>query len=81
MAPDVLVALALAATLTVINLDFYRFFLKRSGWWFTLRVVPLHWLYFWYCGFSFVSGTVLHYIGRGSGSSNRLQARPDWVER
>jgi glycosyltransferase involved in cell wall biosynthesis len=75
------VALALAVTLTVINLDFYRFFLRRSGWWFTLRVVPLHWLYFWYCGLSFVWGTLLHYTSGDSGSSTRLQARPDWVGR
>ena len=56
-----LVALALALIVTVINLGFYRFFLTHSGWWFTLRVLPLHWLYFWYCGFSVIWGTMLHY--------------------
>ena len=75
-----LVAVALAVAITVINLDFYRFFLKRAGWWFTLRVVPLHWLYFWYCGFSFAWGTFLHYLGRDSGPSG-LQPRPDAVGR
>ncbi len=75
------VALALAMTITVINLDFYRFFLRRSGWWFTLRVVPLHWLYFWYCGFSFAWGTLLHYFARDAGTSARLQARPNAVGR
>jgi glycosyltransferase involved in cell wall biosynthesis len=50
--------------LTVLNFDFYRFFGAHSGWWFTLRVVPLHWLYFWYCGFSFGFGTLLHYRDR-----------------
>jgi glycosyltransferase involved in cell wall biosynthesis len=60
------VALALAATVTLLNLDFYRFFLARSGWWFTLRVVPLHWLYFWYCGFSVIWGAMLHYLEKSS---------------
>jgi glycosyltransferase involved in cell wall biosynthesis len=60
------VALTVAAGVTLLNLDFYRFFLARSGSWFTLRVVPLHWLYFWYCGFSVVSGTLLHYLEKSS---------------
>jgi len=60
------VSLALAAIVTLLNLDFYRFFLTRSGPWFTLRVVPLHWLYFWYCGFSVMWGTLLHYLEKGS---------------
>jgi glycosyltransferase involved in cell wall biosynthesis len=47
--------------LTLLNWDFYRFFGIRTGLWFTMRVVPLHWLYFWYCGFSFGWGTLLHY--------------------
>jgi glycosyltransferase involved in cell wall biosynthesis len=61
-----LVAIGLVAAVTVLNLDFYRFFLKHSGLWFTLRVVPLHWLYFWYCGFSVVWGTLLHYFEKGT---------------
>jgi glycosyltransferase involved in cell wall biosynthesis len=59
-----LVALISVAAVTLLNLDFYRFFGKRTGVWFTLRVVPLHWLYFWYCGFSFALGTLLHYRDR-----------------
>jgi glycosyltransferase involved in cell wall biosynthesis len=61
-----LVAIGLAAAVTLLNLDFYRFFLRRSGVWFTLRVVPLHWLYFWYCGFSVLLGTLLHYLEKES---------------
>ena len=60
------VVLVLAATVTLLNLDFYRFFLARSGAWFTVRVVPLHWLYFWYCGLSVMLGTLLHYLEKSS---------------
>lgn len=51
-----------ALWLSFLNLDFYRYFLRRRGLWFALRVVPLHWLYFWYCGFSAVIGTFLYFI-------------------
>lgn len=51
----------LILTVTALNFDFYRFFAMRSGVWFTIRVVPMHWLYFWYCGFCVMWGTVLHF--------------------
>ena len=54
-------AAGLFAAVTLLNFDFYRFFARRKGWWFTARVVPLHWLYFIYCGVCVVAGTVLHY--------------------
>ena len=37
-----------------LNWDLYRFFAQRRGWWFAVRVVPLHWLYHLYSGLSFV---------------------------
>lgn len=64
-----LIPLGLFLTVTAINLDFYRFFARRSGWLFALRVVPLHWIYFWYCGFSFVLGTILHHFERPAGNT------------
>lgn len=58
---------AFVLAVTLLNLDFYRYFAARGGLWFMLGVVPLHWLYFWYCGFSAVAGTVLHHLsGEGS---------------
>jgi glycosyltransferase involved in cell wall biosynthesis len=48
--------------LSLLNLNFYGYFLTRRGVWFTLRVVPLHWLYFCYCGISVVIGTLLYFI-------------------
>src|SRR5262249_22530762 len=69
------VAFALAVIVTALNFYFYRFFAARSGVWFTLRVAPMHWLYFSYCGFSFVWGTVLHYLGGEQGGPT-AGARP-----
>ena len=58
--PLVIVVLVLFLTVTLLNFDFYRFFNSRAGLGFALRVVPFHWLYFWYCGFSFLGGSLLH---------------------
>ena len=67
LCPIALIAVAaIALVVTIINIDFYRYFLLRSGLWFTVRVVPLHWLYFWYCGASMILGTLLHYLSRES---------------
>lgn len=66
------VPIALFLIVTAINADFYRFFARRSGWLFALRVVPLHWLYFWYCGFSFAAGWLLHHLERPA----RPETRP-----
>lgn len=56
--------LGLAGFVTAVNLDFYRYFATRRGLWFTLRTVPLHWLYFIYCGYCILAGMSLHYLGR-----------------
>jgi GT2 family glycosyltransferase len=60
---------ALALIVTILNFDFYRYFAVRSGWWFALRVLPLHWLYFGYCGLSAIFGTLLHYLASDPGCS------------
>lgn len=68
-------AAAFALVVTALNLDFYRFFAAHRGVWFAMRVAPLHWLYFFYCGFSAVLGTLLHYLPRRAAgdSGNRLR--------
>jgi len=69
-------AAAFALVVTGLNFDFYRFFAAHRGVWFALRVAPLHWLYFFYCGFSVVLGTLLHYLERvGSGKQASERAR------
>ncbi|MEL6776098.1 MAG: glycosyltransferase [Cyanobacteria bacterium J06597_16] len=57
----IVVALVLSGLLLVINASVYRFFTRKRGVWFALRVVPWHWLYFLYGGLAFAYGTVQHY--------------------
>jgi glycosyltransferase involved in cell wall biosynthesis len=44
------------------NRGLYRFFWRRKGMWFALRVIPMHCLYLLYCGLAFAVGLVLHYL-------------------
>jgi len=39
--------------LLFLNRDLYGFFLSKRGVAFTLKVIPLHFLYYFYCGASF----------------------------
>ncbi|MGB5961010.1 MAG: glycosyltransferase family A protein [Coleofasciculaceae cyanobacterium] len=48
----------LSLLLLVINASVYRFFLQKRGVWFTVRVIPWHWLYFFYSGLTFIVGTI-----------------------
>jgi GT2 family glycosyltransferase len=55
-------AMLLAVMVAFQNRGLYRFFWKRKGMWFALRVIPMHWLYLLYCGLAFAGGVVLHYL-------------------
>ena len=57
-----IIAFLLLSIVSALNFDFYRYFVTHSGVWFTLRVLPLHWLYFWYCGLCVIWGTLAHYL-------------------
>ena len=66
-----------------VNHDFYRFLAARRGW-FTLRAVPLHWLYFGYCGFCVAWGTLLHVLAKDpgrclTGVDSRSKGTPEFV--
>lgn len=67
--PALWIAAGGAALLTMFNVDFYRYFARHRGAWFAIRSAPLHWLYLWYCGLSFVLGTLSYYLSgdRGKG--------------
>lgn len=60
------IGLGLALLLLIINLivnrDVYRFFYQKRGFWFTLRVIPWHWLYFFYCGLALIVGTLRYHL-------------------
>jgi glycosyltransferase involved in cell wall biosynthesis len=73
--PTMLLATTLLAVLvTLLNRDLYRFYLKRRGLWFTLRVVPMHWVYFFCCGLSAIGGTMLYFLDKGR---SRLTLTPN----
>ncbi len=57
-----LIVLVLGSAVVLLNVAFYRFFNATRGPVFTLRVLPLHCLYFLYCGFCVVVGTVLRFV-------------------
>ncbi|MDY6853883.1 MAG: glycosyltransferase family 2 protein [Thermodesulfobacteriota bacterium] len=46
----------------LMNYDFYRFYLKKRGMVFTLKVVPLHFLYYIYSSLGFLIGYYKYYI-------------------
>ncbi|MEO7839364.1 MAG: glycosyltransferase family A protein [Anaerolineales bacterium] len=48
--------------LLLLNLKLYWFFAERRGWGFALKVVPLHWMYYFYNGMAFILGTVSYLI-------------------
>jgi glycosyltransferase involved in cell wall biosynthesis len=50
-----LAAFALAAALFLLNFDLYRFLKRKRGWFFVVRVIPLHWLYFFYSAVTFAT--------------------------
>jgi len=51
---------ALASALLALNLDLYRFFKRKRGWFFVVRVIPLHWLYYFYSALAFATVAAVH---------------------
>ena len=49
-----------AAALLFLNARVYRFFVEKRGLWFAVKSILAHWLYFFYSGVAFVTGTVFH---------------------
>ena len=56
------IALGCALLLLGMNAAVYRFFHKKRGLWFAIRVIPWHWLYFFYCGVAFAAGTLRYHL-------------------
>jgi GT2 family glycosyltransferase len=57
------VAAVLAGVLVLLNQDLYRFFARRRGVGFAAAAVPLHWLYYGYCGVAVGIGLSVHLWG------------------
>jgi GT2 family glycosyltransferase len=56
---------AFAAMLLVLNYDLYDFFARKRGLLFALGAIPLHWLYYGYCGVAVGLGLSVHLWRRG----------------
>lgn len=54
-----------ALALFLLNLSVYYFFWRKRGWWFAVRTVPFHWLYYGYSGLAFAYG-VATFLARRS---------------
>ncbi|MEL6260489.1 MAG: glycosyltransferase [Cyanobacteria bacterium J06626_6] len=65
-------AIACGIALLWINWPVYSFFHRKRGKWFALRVLPWHWLYFFYSGLAFAISWLRHYWQEGFG--RRLRA-------
>ena len=64
--------LLLGVLLLYLNWDVYRFFYRKRGIIFAIRVIPMHWLYYFYAGLSFVLGTVAYWKGRWFGRDSTV---------
>ena len=58
------VAIMLLAAIAALNFETYRFFHRKRGLVFLLRIIPLHWLYYIYSGLAMVLGLALHWRDR-----------------
>ncbi len=56
-----LLAVGLAALLLWLNFRLYHFFYQKRGLLFTLKAIPMHWLYYGYNGLAFACGLWLHW--------------------
>lgn len=73
--PWLSIPLALVAMVLLwLNQDLYTFFFKKRGLYFVIRLVPYHWLYYFYSGAAFA--VVLAYCGARSGFLRRFQRKP-----
>jgi len=54
----------LTLALLQINWPVYSFFLRKRGWWFTVQVIPWHWLYYLYSGLAFAIGWARHWLSQ-----------------
>ena len=72
-----LLMVGIAGLLLALNSDLYRFFARQRGLRFAARVVPLHWLYYAYCGVAVLLGVLVHLWDRrpSRGQAWRLVAR------
>jgi hypothetical protein len=54
----IIIILVCSIGLTILNNSVYKFFLNKRGIIFTLKVIPWHWLYYFYSGMAFLIATL-----------------------
>jgi GT2 family glycosyltransferase len=64
------IAVGFGLALLLLNLPVYQFFLQKRGLWFSIRVIPWHWFYFFYGGLAFVVGTIQYHLSNKQESRN-----------
>ena len=62
--PSLIIFILGASLLLLLNQDLYRFFLKKQGFVFTLKAIPVHWLYYFYSSTAFLIGGILHTLSQ-----------------
>lgn len=55
-----------APALVALNWPWCRFLAHKRGWWFAVRAIPWHWMYYLIGGGAFVTGMMLHAWGKVS---------------
>lgn len=66
------IALFLASLLLWLNYNLYHFFYRKRGLIFSLKVIPLHWLYYGYNAIAFGCGFLLHLRDQSKATSRVL---------
>ena len=65
----------IAVGLIALNLDVYRFFVRKRGWWFAARAAPAHWTYYMYSGVTFLCCVVMHLLSPSSSPARKAIVR------
>lgn len=68
----IILGLVLAGLLLYLNWDIYRLFYEKRGLIFALKVVPVHWLYYFYGGLSFALGTLSYWKVNWTSNSQKI---------
>jgi glycosyltransferase involved in cell wall biosynthesis len=56
----------LLSAYVLLNIEFYRFFYHQRGLLFTLKVIPLHIIYYFYSSLGFLIGSAKYLLAKGS---------------
>ena len=74
--PFLLGSVFFGSALIGLNASVYRFFWRKRGLSFALRVIPWHWLYYAYSGLAFVIGTFQYWSLHPKTSPSSVQSQP-----